>query len=95
MQNTISKYLKKPFSDFQAYGKTSIDYISLDLKGAELSVLQSFDFEEIEIKVIKVRTNKISSMKSNSQIEHFLRSKGYVKSESIYAKKEMVSEFNG
>ena len=94
MQNTISKHLKI-FFYLQAYGKTSIDYVSLDQKGAELSVLQSLDFEEFEIKVIKVRMNNISRMGSNSKIEHFLRSKGYVKSESIYVKKETVSEFNG
>ena len=54
------------------------------------------DFEEIEIKVIRVRMNNISSMRSNSQVEHFLRTKGYVKlnTEPIYVKKETLLEID-
>ena len=37
-----------------ATGVTSIDYFSLDVEGAELSVLQGFPFEHVAIDVIMV-----------------------------------------
>ena len=83
-------------SIIEAYGNTVIDYLSLDIEGAELQVLQSLDFEKVDIKVISVETNKIGTMFDGSltQLDYFLRRNGYVKYaqlniDALYVKKEL------
>ena len=49
-----------------------LDYLSLDLEGAELRVLKAFDFSKCDIKVIGVEVNF-----SNDPLFHLLQSKGY------------------
>ena len=83
----------------QAYGKPSIDYLSLDIEGAELQVLQSLDFNEIDIKVISIETNKIGIIFDGSltQLDYLLRRNGYIKYaqltiDALYVKKEILEK---
>ena len=39
------------------YNINSIDYLNIDTEGAELTILESIDFERINIKVIGVENN--------------------------------------
>ena len=81
----------------KAYGKLSIDYLSLDIEGAELQVLQSLDFNEIDIKIISVETNKIGIIFDGSftQLDFLLRRNGYIKYtqltiDALYVKKDIM-----
>lgn len=85
----------------QAFGETTIDYLSLDIEGAELQVLQSLNFEEVDIKVISIETNKIGKVFDGSitQLDYLLRRNGYVKHmrlniDSIYVKKSILEKFS-
>ena len=56
----------------EKYGMYRIDYISIDIEGAELNVLKSLDFNKFHIKVIDVENNY-----RDSKIRDFLGSKQY------------------
>jgi len=53
------------------YGVNEIDYLSLDTEGAEYEILQSLDFDKLNIRLISVERNK------DSQVHKLLSSKGY------------------
>ena len=52
----------------------SIDFISIDTEGTELSVLQGFNFEDYDVKLFVVENNY-----NDPEIESFMKSKGYKK----------------
>lgn len=53
--------------------KKEIDFLSLDTEGSELQILKTIDFDIFKIKVICVENNY-----NDSEIDNFLKSKGYV-----------------
>lgn len=53
------------------------DFFSLDVEGAEFSVLQSIDFSRVGFGVILVEADEHNQMK-NSALKEFLETKGYV-----------------
>jgi len=53
------------------YSVIEIDYLSIDTEGAEYEILQSLDFDRLNIRLISVERNK------NSQVRNLLNSKGY------------------
>lgn len=54
------------------YNLTSIDFLSIDIEGAELDVLKAIDYSKIEIDVMLVENNY-----KNPYLRLFLESKGY------------------
>lgn len=53
-----------------------IDYLSIDTEGSELDILQAFDFDRYEIRLITIEHNHTEK---REEIHSFLRSKGYVR----------------
>jgi len=53
------------------YSINAIDYLSIDTEGAEYEILQSLDFDKLNIRLISVERNK------DSQVRNLLGSKGY------------------
>jgi len=62
----------------EAIGIDRVDMFSLDVEGAELSVLQTIDFKHVEIRLFVIEHNGQAS-----QIDAFLVSRGYRKVERI------------
>jgi FkbM family methyltransferase len=56
----------------EKHGIREVDYLSVDVEGAELSVLESVDWESVEIRVITVEINR-----TDGAIGDFLTSHGY------------------
>ena len=46
-----------------ALNRTTIDFFSLDVEGAELQILQTIDFNKINIRTLTVEFNKIDQGK--------------------------------
>lgn len=78
----------------QEHGIKKIDYLSVDTEGNELEILQSIDFDNIEILAISVENNYL-----DPAIRNFLISKGYVFSvhfmgfDELYIHKNYVQDF--
>ena len=56
----------------QEHDINSVDYMSIDVEGAELSILKGIDFDKVEIQAISVENSY-----ANDHIQHFLASKGF------------------
>jgi len=83
----INKIQSKPLSKiFDEYNVKKIDYLSIDTEGSEYEVLNSIDFNEVDIRVISTENT------SKKNITNFLKEKGYdfagiVCCDEIYFKK--------
>jgi FkbM family methyltransferase len=94
---TINQVIEQNF-------KTPIDFITIDVEGLDLEILQSLDFDKyapiaIVIEVIEFRPYLASGIK-NTEFEDFLKTKGYVEFaftgvNSIFVKKEYFSNLKG
>ena len=58
--------------------KDVVDFLSLDVEGAELSVLKSVDWDRRHFVVMLIENNY-----GTSEVEQFLRTKGYRKAETL------------
>ena len=83
-------------SIIMAMGNPIIDYLSLDIEGAELSVLKTIDFDKIKINVISFEYTKIGNIFNETQkhMEYFMKQNGYkfytrVGEDHIYVKEEL------
>jgi len=56
------------------YGFFNIDFLSLDVEGAELDILNTLDFNTFKIRIMTVENN---AREANPQIRQFLESKGF------------------
>jgi len=56
-----------------AVGNPRVDFFSLDIEGAEMDVLRTIPFNEVDIKVFLIETNKINITEMNQ----FMASVGY------------------
>lgn len=66
----------RPLKDvLREYSIKDIDFISIDVEGGELEVLEGIDFEETNIKCILVENNK--GDKKARKVRSFLRENGY------------------
>jgi FkbM family methyltransferase len=72
-----------------------IDYMSIDTEGSELPILQAFNFDQYDIKIITVEHNFVEPTRAN--IHALLTSKGFVrlfdmlsKFDDWYVKKSIV-----
>jgi hypothetical protein len=52
--------------------RTYIDFISIDVEGSELNVLQSIDFDKYEFGMLAIENNF-----TDDRLENFMQSKGY------------------
>ena len=79
-------------------GNPTVDYLSLDIEGAELQVLRSINFDEIDIKVISIETNHIGMIWDGTatELKYLLNRNGYefykqVEIDEIYVKKGFLN----
>ena len=89
------------FSYFIFPGNPTIDYLSLDIEGAEFAVLKTIDFEKVDIKVISLENFMIGKIfeGEGTTIRYFLSGKGYKKvatvgQDDIYAHKEFLRQMD-
>ena len=64
---------------FNKYQLNKIEYLSVDVEGAEVSVLSSLDFDKFDVSVISVENHF-----TKPSIRKFLKSKGYVLFDRVY-----------
>lgn len=62
------------FDTIMKHHQKHIDYLSIDIEGGEMSVLQTIDFNAYDITLIGIENNY-----KNREISIFLRNKGYKK----------------
>ena len=86
--HTITDVIKLPLVSVNAildkYCDNVPDYVSLDVEGLDLAILQSFDFHRYQPKVFCIETMSYSAGRSgtkNTQIIHFMEKNNYM----IYA----------
>ena len=68
------------YSLIRAVGNVTINYLSLDIEGAELPVLQTLPWEDLDIEVMTVETNHAGEVfpGTRQELRDFLDLKGYV-----------------
>jgi FkbM family methyltransferase len=73
MLQTI-KVLQVPLSEIlRSLGVTRVDFLKIDVEGAELAVLKSIDWSSVSISIIEVEDNY-----GDSGLHSYLKDKGYV-----------------
>ena len=83
----IVKIKSKPLSKiFNEYNVKKVDYLSIDTEGSEYEILNSINFDEVDIRVISTENS------SQKDIKQFLKDRGYffaemVCNDEIYYKK--------
>ena len=100
-RNTIKLECLPFTSIIMALGNPTIDYLSLDIEGAEYPVLKTIDFEKCDIKVISVENTKLGATfdGTDTQLRYHLQNNGYqlyqtVGEDVIYAKTEFLRQMN-
>lgn len=90
-RTTVRKYLVPTISLLDLLELNNapkiIDYLSIDTEGGELEILEKFDFQSYEIKIISVEHNFGIARK---EIERFLVNKSYVRK---YKQLDMVEDW--
>ncbi|ODM90268.1 Protein Star [Orchesella cincta] len=66
------------YSLLLAIGRTSVDYMSLDIEGAEFEILKTIPFDKVSFKVISVEVNQ-----KEQQVMEFLKMRGYISVASV------------
>ncbi|KAI0566624.1 S-adenosyl-L-methionine-dependent methyltransferase [Gracilaria domingensis] len=61
----------------ERYGVKEVDYFNLDVEGHELTVLKSFDFDKVKVKVISIELP--TSRSAKDEIRELLAKNGFVK----------------
>ena len=80
-----------------ALDNPTIDYLSLDIEGAEYPVLKTIDFDKFDIKVISVENTKVGAIfdGTGTQLRYHLQNNGYrlyqtVGQDAIFVKTEFL-----
>lgn len=73
--NTVEVETMKLSTIFDKYNVKKVEYLSIDVEGAELSVIQSIDFDKVFIDVIGFENNYDDVSKT---IREYLENKGYI-----------------
>ena len=88
-------------SIIKAMGNPTIDYLSLDIEGAEFPVLQSVAFDEVDIKVISIEVNHLGQIFDGrrANLATLMKRNGYefykaVGIDDIWVKKGFLSSIN-
>ena len=63
------------YSILLASGRTDIQYFSLDIEGAEMSVLKTIPWDKVDIKVIQIEKNQVKE--GIQTLIDFMASNGY------------------
>ncbi len=85
---TLIKVKTKKFSDILQEG-TTIDFLSIDTEGSEMSILNNIDFSKYNIKVVCIENNFM-----DPEFEKFFESRGFylhsthMACDQIYTRKE-------
>ena len=88
-------------SIIKALGNPTIDYLSLDIEGAELQVLESISFHDVDIKVISVEVAKLGKIFDGTytNFKHLMKRNGYalyktLEFDEIYVKNDFIHSIN-
>ena len=87
------------FSYFIFPGNPTIDYLSLDIEGAEYQVLNTIPFDQIDIKVISIETKHGGNYSVHlKKINRLMKQNGYkfwktVLVDDIYVKRDLFHTF--
>ena len=88
-------------SIIKALGNPTIDYLSLDIEGAELQVLESISFDDVDIKVISVEVAKLGKIFDGTytNFKHLMKRNGYalyktLEFDEIYVKNDFIHSVN-
>ena len=88
-------------SIIKALGNPMIDYLSLDIEGAELQVLESISFDDVDIKVISVEVAKLGKIfdRTYTNFKHLMKRNGYalyktLEFDEIYVKNDFIHSIN-
>ena len=86
-------------SIIEALGNPVIDYFSLDIEGAEFPVLQTIDFDKVDIKVFSIEVTKLDNIFDGrlTQLKYLMKRNGYelykeVEEDHIYVKKALLAQ---
>ena len=76
------------FSLLLALGNPTVNYLSLDIEGAEYPVLQTIPWDKVDIEVLTVETNHAGEVFTGSrqEIRDYMVVQGYVLAYSIQGK---------
>lgn len=81
-KNDIVNVVKLPLINtgelLDTIGNQEIDFLSLDVEGLDLQILQEWDFARKSPRVICVEIYDPKTMSKNEEIDSLLRNKGYV-----------------
>ena len=82
-----------------ALGNPTVDYLSLDIEGAEWPVLQTLDFQKLDIKTISIEMNHVGKFFDGdvTQVHDFLTRNGYVhhatlQIDEIWVKMDLIKD---
>ena len=87
------------FSYFIFPGNPTIDYLSLDIEGAEYQVLNTIPYDQIDIKVISIETKHGSNVSAHlKKINRLMKQNGYkfwktISVDDIYVKRDLFQTF--
>jgi len=88
-------------SIIKAMGNPTIDYLSLDIEGAEFPVLQSIAFDEVDISVISIEVNHVGQIFDGrkANLDTLMRRNGYefyksVEIDDIWVKQGFLSSID-
>jgi len=73
------------YSLLMATGHKTVNYLSLDIEGAEFSVLQTIPWDKVDIEVLSVETNHAGEIfpGTKQEIRDYLADKGYVYARTV------------
>ena len=70
------------YSILLALNRTTVDYLSLDVEGAELAVLKTIPFDKVNIRVLTVEVTHVSN--GNNEIKDYMENQGYKTVTKVY-----------
>jgi len=73
------------YSLILATGNRTVNYLSLDIEGAEFLVLQTIPWDKVDIEVISLETNHVGEVFPGSQreVREYLEERGYVMAATV------------
>jgi len=73
------------YSLILATGNRTVNYLSLDIEGAEFLVLKTIPWDKVDIEVISLETNHVGEVFPGSQreVREYLEERGYVMAATV------------
>ncbi len=94
-QRTIQVQCFPLYTVLMALGNPQVDFISLDIEGAEMPVLKTIPWDKVNIRALMIEVNHMGKVFEGSlkDLEHFLDEIGYkyyksVQIDNIYIRKD-------